>query len=358
MLIRLTTALAALLAGAGLLAAPAASAIQSDLDAFMAGVLDRRDENWKRIQQYVLDEREFVRVLGPGRMPLWGERREYAWYIREGFFVRSPVSANGVAVPEDERRRYEQRYFTRAVERDRREREREMEKQAQAEGRPSPRGRGGLSPIPADPPIPEAPRDVQGIIVQTGEPGFIDSAYFLEFEFEQGTYALVGREQFEGLDVLRIEYYPEARLFDDDRDGKERQRRAGRERDVGATMDRLMNKVSLVTLWIEPSSRQIVKYTFDNVNFDFLPAAWLVRINDVRATMTMSRPFPGNRDVWLPRDVEMHFSAMLAVGEIRVDYEIDYENYQEAKTSGRIIGRGGGGGPASDAGSPRAGGRP
>ena len=29
----------------------------SDLDAFMARVLARRDDNWKRMQQYVLDER-------------------------------------------------------------------------------------------------------------------------------------------------------------------------------------------------------------------------------------------------------------------------------------------------------------
>ena len=39
-----------------------------------------------------------------------------------------------------------------------------------------------------------------------------------------------------------------------------------------------MNKVSLVTLWVEPKAHQIVKYTFDNVSFDFLPGAWLVRV--------------------------------------------------------------------------------
>jgi hypothetical protein len=361
-LTRLTVARFALFAGASLLVLPLAPAAvplasapaptrpaQTDLDAFMADVLERRDENWKKLQQYVLDERELVRVLGPSRMPLWGERREYMWYIREGFFIRSPVKANGVTVPEEERRRYEERYFQRAVERDRRERERELEKAAEEAGLlpPSRSGRGGLSPLPADPPIPQAPPDVQGLIVQTRQPGFIDSAYFLEFEFEQGTYALVGREPFEGFDVLRVEYYPEKRLFtheQDDQAQRQRRGRTDREEDVEATMERLMNKVSLVTLWIEPASRQIVKYTFDNVNLDFLPAAWLVRVNDVKATMTMSRPFPDNQDVWLPRDVEMLFSAMLAVGELRVDYQIGYENYQEARTSGRIIGRGGGGG--------------
>lgn len=351
MLFRLTTICLAALAGASLLATPG-SAPQSDLDVFMAAVLEERDSNWKKLQQYVLDEREHVSVLGPGRVPLWGQDREYSWYIRDGFFVRSPTTVSGVTVPEDERRRYEEQYYRRAVARDRREREREAEEAAAAAGQPAPKGPGGLSPLPADPPIPQAPRDVQGIIVQTAQPGFIDSAYFLEFEFEQGTYALVGRETFEGLEVLRVEYYPE-RLFTHEQDDEARRRR-GRtdaEEDVEAAMERLINKVSLVTLWIEPASKQIVRYTFDNVNFDFLPAAWLVRVNDVRASMTMNRPFPDDQEIWLPRDVNMHFSAMLAVGEVRVDYAIDYRNYQEARTSGRIIGFGGRGGGAQGAGS-------
>lgn len=343
MLTRLTAACIATLAGVSLLAEPGLSAppdaAQTDLDAFMADVLDRRDENWKKLQQYVLDEREFVRVLGPSEMPIWGERREYLWYIRDGFFIRSPVKANGVTVPEADRRKYEEDYFQRAVRRDRRERERRLEEEAAAaEGRPAARGRGGLSPLPADPPIPQAPRDVQGVIVQTRQPDFIDSAYFLEFEFEEGKYALVGREKFEELDVLRVEYYPE-RLFTHEQDDQDRRRRAqrtDREEDLEATMERLMNKVSLVTLWIEPQSKQIVKYTFDNVNFDFLPAAWLVRVDDVTATMTMSRPFEGKPDVWLPRDVAMRFAAMLAIGRISVDYQLDYYGYQEASTSGRI----------------------
>ena len=37
----------------------------SDLDAFMARVLTRRDDNWKRMQQYVLDERDTFQLLGP-----------------------------------------------------------------------------------------------------------------------------------------------------------------------------------------------------------------------------------------------------------------------------------------------------
>ena len=85
-------------------------------------------------------------------------------------------------------------------------------------------------------------------------------------------------------------------------------------RGLEAAMERMMNKVSLVTIWVEPKSHQIVKYTFDNVNFDFLPAAWLVRIDDLKASMTMSQPF---KDVWLPKDVDMFFSAMIAIGVVR-----------------------------------------
>ena len=61
-----------------------------------------------------------------------------------------------------------------------------------------------------------------------------------------------------------------------------------------------MNKTALVTLWVDPATAQIVKYTFQNVWLDFLPAAWLVRVDDLRASMEMEQPFPG---VWLPRGI-------------------------------------------------------
>ena len=78
-----------------------------------------------------------------------------------------------------------------------------------------------------------------------------------------------------------------------------------------AQFQRLMNKVALVTLWIEPNAHQIVKYTFDNVGFDFLPAQWLVRIDDFKPTMRMGQPFPG---VWLPDDLDIDFVGGTAFG--------------------------------------------
>ncbi len=54
------SALAVLVAGAATLSVPVSSAPvvagQSDLDGFMQKVVARRDENWKKLQQYVLDE--------------------------------------------------------------------------------------------------------------------------------------------------------------------------------------------------------------------------------------------------------------------------------------------------------------
>jgi hypothetical protein len=69
------------------------------------------------------------------------------------------------------------------------------------------------------------------------------------------------------------------------------------------------------------------------VQLDYLPVAWLARMEALRATMTMSEPFKG---VWLPRDVEIQFSALLAVGPFDVRYRLEYIDYREAITSGRI----------------------
>src|SRR6185295_6506226 len=76
--------------------AQTAPAGTTDLDAFMARVLLRRDDNWKKLQQYVLDERETFQILGPGGAPIYGWRREYTWFPRDGLFIRSPLRVDGV----------------------------------------------------------------------------------------------------------------------------------------------------------------------------------------------------------------------------------------------------------------------
>lgn len=293
-----------------------AQSSSSDLDAFMARVLERRDENWKKLRQYLLDEREEIAIVGPSGAPLWGERRDYTWFIRDGVFVRSPLRANGAAVSETDRRKYEDDFVRRARAREK---------------------RAGAAPAPdiSDAPASTEPASTEALLTGARQPQFIDTAYFLRFTFEAGRYALVGRETFEGRNVLRIEYYPQ-RLFRREQDQQTRRRASGERdgnEDVEAATERMMNKVSLVTLWVEPTAHQIVRYTFDNVELDFLPAAWLLRVTDLRASMTMGEPFPG---VWLPRDVEMRIGAMFAAGTVDARYRINYHDYREATTEGRM----------------------
>ena len=174
--------------------------------------------------------------------------------------------------------------------------------------------------------------DVAALIKQTREPQFISSAYFLRFKFEEGKYALVGRETLDGREVLRVEYFP-ARMFT----GTNR-RRTGNEpsaddRARDAEFQRLMNKVALVTLWIEPKARQIVKYTFDNVGFDFLPAQWLVHVSDVKATMKVAEPFP---DVWLPDSLDVDVALTVAIGQFDLHYGLDYHDYRQPDVTTRV----------------------
>src|SRR5215471_13395718 len=222
---------------------------QTDLDAFMKQVLARRDENWKKLQQYVLDERETIDMQGPGHTQLWGERRDYTWYVRDGFFVRSPVKVNGVAISEAERRKYETDYLHRQQRRERRR----GPNGPDANAAPADTTQAPVAQAPA----PEAPQaaDVESLLRQTREPEFISSAYFLRFRFEEGKYALVGRETLDGIETLRIEYYPTNLFRGTDRRRNERETKPDdKDKDKNKAYDaefrRLMNKTALVTLWV------------------------------------------------------------------------------------------------------------
>ena len=258
----------------------------SDLDAFMEKVLARRDVNKRALNDYILDENEKFEILGPGKMRMHRSSRDYSWYVRDGMHVRSPVRFDGVAVGAEARDRYEKQWVGR--ERARQERKQKNNGKETKEV--------GISPTE--------------ISVSAGgmptEPRFVSEAYFMDFKFEPGNYFLAGREKLEGQDVLKIEYYPK-RLFSDDdkktpKEVKKESKGDKREREIEDDIERKMNKTALVTLWVDPTNHQIVKYTFDNVWLDFLPAAWLVRIDAMRASMTMSQPFAG---VWLPRGIEI-----------------------------------------------------
>ena len=312
---------------------PASVSAQSDLDAFMEKVLARRDDNWKKLQQYVLEEEEKFDLTGPGGFPLWGMRREYQWFIRQGIFVRSPVTADGVKLSEADRKKAEDQWLRRQRNREDNEKRR-AERRAKGEEVDKPNtavvlGPGGLTVHSSDdertgPPI----TNTDDMLKQVREPQFVSSAYFLKFRFEEGHYALAGREKIGDVQALKIEYYPAAGLFKDGRSKPDR-----KVKDADDRIEEKMNKASIVTLWIDPATHQILQYTFDDVDWDFFPGRSLVRIGDVTATMQMGQAFP---NVWLPKSIEMHFEMMLAVGAVDATYRVDYLNYKEAAVTYKI----------------------
>ncbi len=299
-----------------------AAAPRSDLDAFMEKALARREVNRKMLNQYVLDETETFEILGPGQWPLNRTKRDFTWYERDGTHVRSPVRFNGVPVSESERQQYESDWLKREKDRQQRQAKREAEKKKDKT---------------------EVSIGTGGVDIATGgvptEPRFVSEAYFMDFKFEPGNYYLAGREKLEGHDVLKIEYYP-TNLFNDEDDEKTPHEMKGKKRteqqkeqNIERDINRKMNKTALVTLWVDPAEHQIVKYTFDNVWLDFLPAAWLVRIDDLRASMTMGQPFPG---VWLPRNINIHAGITLAVGSFEAAYGREFRDYREAEVKTTI----------------------
>ena len=297
-------------------AAPGASGAQNEsdneLDRFMERVLAQRERNAAARLQYVLDEESRIRLTGPDGDVLWGFRGEYTWYERDGFFVRSPTRIDGVTIDEASRRDYEAEW----LEREQRRHERHQEERRS----PTP-----LSQAAGHDGAPQSPSDPAWVGI---EPRFVSDSYFLEFEFEPGNYYLVGRETVAGHDVLRIEYYPEQLFTEPDDDGPARDTEPAGDREAAA-----MDKTSLVTLWVDPVQHQIVRYTFDNVGFDFLPGRWLFRLDDLTVSMTMRQPFEGT---WLPERIDMRAAVSLAIGAFELSGTREYTNYREATTGGRI----------------------
>ncbi|HSC28854.1 MAG TPA: FtsQ-type POTRA domain-containing protein [Vicinamibacterales bacterium] len=295
----------------------------------MEKVLARREVNRTILQQYILDETERVEVLGPGKVPLFRQHREFTWYVRDGLHVRSPVRFDGVAVGERDRDKYEEDWTRRERRRLERQKERDRREGHPPEDPDPAPAPGGATPIPT--------------------PRFVSEAYFMDFKFEPGNYYLAGRERLEGIEVLRIEYYPQQMFGDEhDHEPSERQQRRNerrRERETEDRINRQMNKTSLITLWVDPAEHQIVKYTFDNVWLDFLPGAWLVRVDDLSASMTMGQPFPG---IWLPRDLDVHGGVTLASGSLEAAYSRVFAEYRQAEVKTKLRIPKGGGSPDAE----------
>jgi hypothetical protein len=182
---------------------------------------------------------------------------------------------------------------------------------------------------------------VDDIISQTFEPDFIKSANFMQFKFDAGSYALAGREKMLARDVLKIEYYPK-RLFRDDSPNpnkapcEERRNDAkpcSKEEQFERDIELKMNKVSLVTLWVDPAEKQILRYEFRFQDLDFLPGRTIIRFESARATMEMSEPFA---NVWLPAAVGMRFRLGSAAGPLEARYDVKYRDYRLPEVTGRV----------------------
>ena len=240
-------------------------------------------------------------------------------------FVRSPLEVDGVKIGESERASAEAEWIRRERRRDERAKRREQERAAEAAE--AAKADGTPAAPAAEPPSADPAPSVEDLARASLEPQFVSAAYFLRFKFDPGHYALAGRERLNDRDVLKIEYYP-SKLFTE---GRTRPNR--RVRDKDEEIEEKMNKVSLVTLWIDPKEHQILQYTFDNIDLEFLPGRSLVRVDDLRASMKMAQPFPG---VWLPASIDMDFGFTLALGSVAARYEVQYQDYRLAEVTTRI----------------------
>lgn len=250
---------------------PPETAPKSDLDVLMQKVLERREANWEKVQDFIFREKEELEIQGFDLAAEESFRKEYEWYYRGGNLVRRLVRADGVKVDgSEEKWDPEQRRKKRPLAREN----------------------------------------------------------FFGFKFEPGNYFLAGKERLEGRDVLVVEYYPE-HLFDDETQGEDEATDSEAERDF----EQAFEKTSRVKLWILPQEDQIVKMTFDNVGLEFLPYRWLIRVDDIRATLVMDKPIA---NVWLPREIVATGKVSTAAASLTVKYEREFFDYREADVKVRM----------------------
>ncbi|MFO7692906.1 MAG: hypothetical protein R6V57_07475, partial [Vicinamibacterales bacterium] len=298
----------------------------TDLDAFMSRVLERRNENWKTLHDYILSERETFRILGPGGVPLAGQRREFQWFIRDGYLVRSPVKANGASLGEADRRKYEADWLKKEQDREQRTREKALKRDKAVK-----QGADSVEAAVVEELRSIEPGSDKEVVALVGtEPRFISEAYFMKFPFEPGNYYLAGRETIDGRPVVKVEYYP-SRLFGDDKNREKKDKGDDLEDEIEAAL----NKVTLVTMWIDPQEFQIVRFAFDNADWGFLPGRAIVRVDQAKATMAMGRYFD---NVWLPKEIAFNFGATFAAGSYTFRYTRDFYDYRKGEVSARIRG--------------------
>lgn len=250
-----------------------AQAPVEDIDTLMKRALERRHENWDQLHDYFCRERAILTMEGSlDGVPIQGFEREYLWFVKDGYIVRSPVTADGVPVSAEEREREEAQWIERVK---KREKERGPDRET-----------------------------------------------FFGFKFEPGNYFYAGRRELDGRDLMVVEYYPDKGPWNEpvgDKDESEE------EKNVKAKL----RKVLLVTMFIDPEEHQIVRMTMDNAGFDFLPASWLLQVDTIEASLTMHQPLG---EVWLPGEMNGYGRISTARGDIELRYRSTFYDYAKAKT--------------------------
>jgi len=235
----------------------------NELDDFMAKVLKKRDIDWERLHNYIFSSTEILEIK-KGEIPaLENFRREYIWYVRDGYLVRSPVRIDGVKISAGERAEAVEKW----INDEKKKREKEQKNQ-------------------------------------------LNRQSFFGFKFEPGRYLYVGKQQFEGREVVVVEYYPDIGNNNKNKDKYED----------------LIEKSILITLLIEPEEHQIVQFIFDNAGFEFLPARWLVRLDDIKGSLVMGKPLG---DVWLPREITAYGSISTANMDLSIHYSHEFYSYSK-----------------------------
>ena len=241
---------------------------------FMARVLARRDENWKKMQQYILDEQERFRLTGPDGARIYGfdsRSTPGSSATASSSAARSRSTASRSPKANAPRPRPTGSSASGAATSAQKQREKERAgEEAKADA--------AAEPAPPDPDAaPATPSSVEDMARASLEPRFVSAAYFLRFKFDPGHYALAGRERLNDRDVLHIEYYP-SKLFNE---GRTRPNR--RVRDETTEIEEKMNKVSLVTTLDRSERASDPAIHVRQHRHGFLPGRSLVRVDDLNA---------------------------------------------------------------------------
>lgn len=246
---------------------------ENNLAAFMQEVLERRAEDWKLRQNYMFAEKEDFEIeLGASREPVFSLHREFNWYVRDGYLVRSPHRMEGVLVTsEEEKRGYEDRYIERLKERQR--------------------------------------EDEEGV----------NAKDFFGFEFDKGTFLLRGRGTWNGREVMLVDYFNDVEIDEALMQTEENKR-----------IDKLVDNSMSATLFILPEEKRLVKMTVNNAGFDFLPGRWLVQVNTLTASMEMKELGKG---VWVPYLIEASSDSMTAEGPLYISYRKEFTDFKKAQVS-------------------------